>query len=372
MDGHKKLVVIGGGLAGLTSAILLQKAGFEVTVFEKKRYPFHRVCGEYISNEALPFLQSLDINLSDLGPSQISRLSVTTERGKELVANLPMGGFGLSRYQLDNLLFKHAEKLGVTFMFEKVIDIQFKDELFEITAEKGIHYSALAIAAHGKRSNLDKNLKRSFFYNRSPYLGVKYHIKTDLPHNLIRLDNFSGGYAGVCKIEDQKFNLCYLSRTSNLKGYSGISEMEENVLHKNSFLKHLFENSDFISDKPEVINEISFEPKTLIEDHLLFCGDSAGMITPLCGNGMAIAIHSAKILSESIIRHANAHNFDRHALEQDYSRRWSKEFIWRLRSGRIIQHLFGKPFLSEVAVGALTNLPALNQMIVKKTHGKVF
>jgi flavin-dependent dehydrogenase len=372
MCSNKKIIVIGGGLAGLTSAILLQKEGFEVTLFEKKRYPFHRVCGEYISNEALPFLQSLHIPLSDLGPSQINRLSVTTERGNELAANLTMGGFGLSRYELDNMLFKNAEKLGVTILFEKVIDLTFKEGIFEITAENGIHYSVLAIAAYGKRSNLDQKLNRAFFYHRSPYLGVKYHIKTDLPDNLIRLDNFSGGYSGVCKIEDQKYNLCYLSQTSNLKQYSGIAEMEENVLHRNPFLKYLFKNSEFITIKPEVINEISFEPKTLVEHHLLFCGDSAGMITPLCGNGMAIAIHSAKILAESIIKHSSGENLNRIALEQDYIRRWSKEFAWRLRSGRIIQRLFGKPLLSRFAVAAMNNLPALNQMIVKKTHGKVF
>ena len=367
-----KIIIVGGGLAGLTSAILLQQAGFEVTLIEKKRYPFNRVCGEYISNEALPFLQSLDLKLSNLGPSKINRLSVTTERGKVLTADLPLGGFGLSRYKLDKLLFDHAEKLGVTFIFEKVIDIQFKGNFFEITSESGIHHAALAIAAHGKRSNLDQKLKRSFFYNRSPYMAVKYHIRTDLPDNLIRLDNFSGGYSGVCKIEDEKFNLCYLTKSSNLKKYQGITEMEEHVLHRNPFLKNLFNNSEFIYEKPEVINEISFAPKTLIENHLLFCGDSAGMITPLCGNGMAIAIHSAKILSESIIQHANARHLDRGALENDYFRRWSKEFTWRLRSGRYIQHLFGRPFLSEVAVSALNNLPALNQMIVKKTHGKVF
>ena len=372
MTGHKKIIIIGGGLAGLTSAILLQKGGFEVTVFEKKRYPFHRVCGEYISNEALPFLQSLNIPLSDLEPAQINRLSVTTERGRQLFANLPMGGFGLSRYHLDNLLFEHAEKLGVTFLFEKVIDILFKDEFFEISAESGIHYSPIAIASHGKRSNIDQKLKRSFFYHRSPYLAVKYHIRTDLPDNLIRLDNFSGGYSGICKIEDQKFNLCYLSKTHNLKKYHGIPEMEEQVLYRNPFLKDLFKNSEFIYEKPEVINEISFEPKTLIEDHLLFCGDSAGMITPLCGNGMAIAFHSAKILSECIIKSIGDHNFNREALKQDYKNRWTNEFALRLKSGRVIQRLFGNPFLSEITIAALKNLPALNQIIVKKTHGKAF
>ncbi len=372
MTDHNKIIIIGGGLAGLTSAILLQKGGFEVTVFEKKRYPFHRVCGEYVSNEALPFLESLSIPISDFGPSQISRLSVTTERGRELSTNLPMGGFGLSRYTLDNLLFEQAKKLGVTFLFEKVIDIHFKDKCFEIAAESGIHYSKFAIAAHGKRSNLDQRLKRGFFSHRSPYLAVKYHIRTDLPSNLIRLDNFSGGYSGVCKIEDQKFNLCYLSKTANLKKYHGIPEMEEQVLQKNPFLKDLFKNSEFIYEKPEVINEISFERKTLIEDHLLFCGDSAGMITPLCGNGMAIAFNSAKILSECIMQSGGSHNFNRQALEQNYKTRWTNEFSVRLTSGRVLQSLFGNPFLSEMAIATLKTLPALNQIIVKKTHGKVF
>ncbi|MGB4399084.1 MAG: NAD(P)/FAD-dependent oxidoreductase [Daejeonella sp.] len=368
----KKVIIVGGGLAGLTSAILLQKAGFEVTLFEKKPYPFHRVCGEYISNEALPFLKSLGVPLSDFAPSHINRLIVTTPGGLELTSNLSMGGFGLSRYTLDNSLFKLAVKQGVSFHFEKVIDISFKDDIFEITAENGIHYSPIAIAAYGKRSNLDQKLKRSFFYNRSPYLGVKYHIKTDLPANLIRLDNFNGGYSGVCKIEGEKFNLCYLSKTSNLKNFTGISEMEENVLHRNPFLKNLFKNSEFLSEKPEVINEISFEPKTLIENHLLFCGDSAGMITPLCGNGMAIAIHSAKILSGCVIRYWSGENIKREALEHEYTDNWSREFAWRLKAGRTIQRLFGKPLLSEIAVRTLQALPELNEIIVKKTHGRVF
>lgn len=372
MAGHKKIIIIGGGLSGLTCSILLQKAGFEVTLFEKKRYPFHRVCGEYISNEARPFLQSLNIPLSTLEPSQITRLSVTTERGRELSTNLSMGGFGLSRYKLDDQLYQQAKNLGVNFLFEKIIDIRFKEPLFEITSENGIYYSSIAIAAYGKRSNLDQKLKRSFFYHRSPYLAVKYHIRTDLPNNLIRLDNFSGGYSGVCKIEDDKFNLCYLSKTSNLKKHQGLQDMEQRVLYKNPFLKHLFKNSEFIHDKPNVINEISFERKTLIEDHLLFCGDSAGMITPLCGNGMAIALHSAKILSECIINYAGGNNLIRQAIEGNYKEQWSKAFTLRLKSGRIIQRLFGSPILADLAVTAMKNLPVLNQIMVKKTHGKVF
>jgi len=368
------ILIVGGGLAGLTSAILLQKNGYQVRLIEKKKYPFHRVCGEYISNEVLPFLESLNIGISDLGPSQINRLEVTSVSGKILQADLQLGGFGISRFKLDDLLYQHAESLGVEFIFEKVDDIRFNEGKFRIsTSGNKVYESAIAIASYGKRSNLDQKLNRGFFYKRSPYLGVKYHIKTDFPGNLIRLDNFQGGYCGVSKIEDDKYCLCYLSETANLKKYSGIPEMEEQVLYRNPHLRNLFKNSEFLFEKPEVINEISFERKTLTENHLLFCGDSAGMITPLCGNGMAIAIHSGKIIAESIMRFAKkGAEINRLALEQDYKLRWEQQFALRLKSGRLIQKLFGSTVVSDFAVYTLDKFPFLTKGLVQKTHGEVF
>ena len=365
-------MIIGGGLAGLTSAILLQKHGYQVNLFEKKTYPFHRVCGEYISTEVLAFLESLDIGISESGYSKLDRLEVTSISGKRLDAALPMGGFGLSRYKLDHLLYQKAKSIGVNFIFEKVDQISFHEDKFKVITSGNFEYEApIAIAAYGKRSNLDHKLKRNFFYKRSPYLGVKYHIHTDLPSNLIRLDNFLGGYCGVSKIEDNKFCLCYLSEAKNLKKYGSIPEMEEQVLYKNPYLKSLFKNSEFVFQSPEVINEISFEKKSLIDDHLIFCGDSAGMITPLCGNGMAIAIHSAKILSESIIRNAPINGkLNRVALEYDYTAQWEKQFANRLKNGRRIQRLFGNTIVSNIAVSTLQHYPKMTQLLIEQTHGK--
>ena len=348
------VLIIGGGLAGLTNAILLQKNGYQVSVFEKKKYPFHRVCGEYISNEVLPFLEYLNIGISESGYSRINRLAVTSVSGKIMHADLKMGGFGLSRFKLDHLMYEEATRLGVRFIFERVDNIKFEEDKFKITTPGNIVYeSAIAIAAHGKRSNLDQKLNRRFFLQRSPYLGVKYHINTEFPKNLIRLDNFQGGYCGVSK------------------RYSGIAEMEEEVLFKNPYLKSLYKNSEFLFKTPEVINEISFEKKTLVENHLLFCGDSAGMITPLCGNGMAIAIHSAKILTECIMRNAKKGSaLNRIALENNYRLRWEKEFKMRLNSGRLIQKLFGNTVISDISVSTLNKFPGITQMLVKKTHGE--
>jgi len=43
------IAIIGGGLAGLSLAILAANANYSVALFEKEAYPFHKVCGEYIS-----------------------------------------------------------------------------------------------------------------------------------------------------------------------------------------------------------------------------------------------------------------------------------------------------------------------------------
>ena len=367
------IIIIGGGLAGLTCSILLSKAGFEVTLIERKKYPFHRVCGEYVSNEVLPLLKSLAIFPEEIGASQIQQLKVSSVNGNNLNANLDLGGFGLSRYLLDKLLYEKSKSYGTNFILEtKVNEVIFKDEKFFVSLTNHQPLQAdLVIGSFGKRSNLDQKLKREFFYQRSPYLGVKYHIKTDFPKNTIQLDNFEGGYCGINKIEDDLFCLCYLTKNDQLKKYGSIPEMEKNVLYKNPHLKHIFENSEFVWDKPETINEISFERKSILENHILMSGDSAGMIAPLCGNGMAMAIRSAKILSDVIIKHASQNILAniRANLEKEYAQLWKQNFASRLFIGRTLQRLFGSSRLSNIAVGALDKLPTLNAFLIGKTHG---
>ncbi|MBC7744227.1 MAG: NAD(P)/FAD-dependent oxidoreductase [Flavobacterium sp.] len=366
--------IIGGGLAGLTCAILLSKNGFAVTVVEKKQIPFQRVCGEYISNEVLSFLKSIHINLENTNSSELSRLSISSVTGKSLTLPLKMGGFGLSRDVFDNLLYQQAKANGVTFIFSKANNIAFADEQFTVDLSTGeVLQSKIVIATYGKRSNMDQKLNRAFFYQRSPYLGVKYHIKTDMAKDLIRLDIFKGGYCGTCKIQDDLFNLCYLSETKNLKDYSSIPEMEQGLLYKNPHLKYLFNNSEFVFEKPEVINEISFNRKSLIEDHILFCGDAAGMITPLCGNGMAMAIRSGKILAEIIIENGQEISPSKRLLvERNYSLKWKNEFALRLRTGRFIQKLFLNPHFNRLGIDILKKSKFISRMVISRTHGKSF
>lgn len=372
----RQVFIIGGGLAGLCSAIQLSKAGFGVTLAERKSYPFHRVCGEYISNESRPFLSELGFHPDHYGAAKISRLAISSVSGKLLQSPLDLGGFGLSRFLLDDQLYQLGKACGVKFLLHtKINQVTFHDNQFQVETQTGDAYRAdLVIGAYGKRSNLDQKLNRPFFFRRSPYLGIKYHIKTDFASDLVQLDNFPGGYCGISKIEDNRFCLCYLSATENLKKHGSIKEMEEQVLFKNPFLKTLFTSAEFLWEQPEVINEISFDIKSAVEDHILMCGDAAGMITPLCGNGMAMAMHASKILSQTIIEKSRAgwDYTNRLHLEKSYQARWQQQFKTRLKTGRTIQRLFGKEQVSGMVINSLRHLPAITSYIVKSTHGRPF
>ncbi|MEO9872859.1 NAD(P)/FAD-dependent oxidoreductase [Ekhidna sp.] len=368
----KDVIVIGGGLAGLINAILLSRKGLNVLLFEEKKYPFHRVCGEYISNEVIPFLEKNELFPSELKPAKISRFHLSSSSGKSLKMALDLGGFGISRKSYDQWLAKKALD-SLDIVHTRVVSSSFKDDRFLIKDKEGENHEAkIVIGAFGKRSKIDKSLERPFIHKRYPYIGVKYHIKTDeVADNVVELHNFNKGYCGVSKIENGTFNLCYLSHRSNLKKFGSIDAMEEEVLKKNPYLKRIFNQSDFLFEKPEVINEITFEKKEPVYDHILMSGDSAGMITPLCGNGMAMAIHSSKILSESIIDFFD-HGIDRQALERNYTDQWNNLFAKRLWAGRNIQKLFGSPITSEVAVAIARSVSPVTKYLMKQTHGTPF
>lgn len=364
-----EIIIIGGGLAGLVSSIQLAKAGRKVLVIEKKTYPFHKVCGEYISNETRPFLTSVGVNFDELGVKEISKFQFTSPSGRVLETDLDLGGFGISRYKLDEYLFHLAKENGVDFLLEKSVEtVDYQNDKMIIKTQDQTFESRFVIGSFGKRTKLDATLKRDFFTKRSPYIGVKYHIKTDFPQDLIALHNFKDGYCGISAIEDDKHCLCYLTTRENLRQHGTIAEMEKQILWKNPHLKKIFTESTFLYDKPEVINEISFAPKTAVENHILMAGDSAGLITPLCGNGMAMAIHGAKLLTEIILE--NYH--DRPLVETTHQKSWNQHFRQRLWVGRNVQRLFGNEVVSEIALSSFKFITPALKAVIKATHGEVF
>lgn len=369
-----QVAVIGGGLAGLTASIHLAQIGIEVILFEKNAYPIHKVCGEYLSKEVVPYLKSLGIDLEEAtNPKQLNKLHFSTVSGKSLKTDLPLGGLGISRFCLDNFLYEKAVENGVKVKIASVENCEFKSNFFFIkTTDNELFNAEIVVGTFGKRSNLDKTFHRKFIQEKSPWLAVKTHFENDnFPDNVVGLHTFNGGYCGLSKTETNVVNCCYLTTYKSFQQHKSIEEFNENWVSKNNYLADFFKNSKSLFNKPLTIAQISFENKSCIEKHLLLCGDAAGLIHPLCGNGMAMAIHSAKLVSELIADYFNAEVRNRTLLETRYQKKWKKVFKNRLWTGNILQSLMLRPKLSDFLVSSALKNDRLLRSIIKKTHGNI-
>ena len=376
-DRQYDVIIAGGGLAGLALSIQAARAGYSVALFEKEAYPYHKVCGEYISLESWNFLEELGLPLSDWNLPIIRKLLISAPDGGSIEQELPLGGFGISRYKIDAALAAIARSAGVV-LYEsvKVTDMVFNRSAFTVETSMGTFSSTVACGTFGKRSNLDIRWQRAFTRKKSArlnnYIGVKYHVQGDIPADLIGLHHFKDGYCGISRIEEDRSCLCYMTTADNLRANgNSIPEMEKNVVRQNPFLEKIFSSVVFLFPQPVTISQISFEKRAQVENHLLFIGDAAGMAPPLAGNGMSMALHGSKIAFQCI------HSFlqgqiARYEMEQEYTDRWNKEFGRRLWTGRLLQCWFGRSSRTNLLLYSLKSFPRLVSFLIRQTHGQPF
>jgi menaquinone-9 beta-reductase len=366
--------IVGGGLGGLCLAIQLAQQGVEVILFEKNTYPQHKVCGEYISMESWGFLTDLGAELETLNLPKITQLGISSENGFMLNSALPLGGFGISRHSLDHALCQIARKKGVIVHENcKVLDVQEVDEnLSEITTAQGKYRAQIVCGSFGKYAPNFTKSAIEIPIKRPNYIGVKYHIQTDLPANRIELHNFKDGYCGVSKVDNERYCLCYLSKSTNLQqSGNDIKTMEHTLLYKNPFLKKYFTQSNFLYEKPLVISNVYFHPKGTYMNGMFMVGDAAGAITPLCGNGMSMAMRASKILAALLTSYFNG-NLKKQDLISRYTTLWKDNFNTRIWAGQYLQLLFGKKTSTQLALKTLHYFPSLTEKLIGLTHGKPF
>lgn len=370
--------IVGGGLAGLCLSIQLADQGISVVLFEKNQYPFHKVCGEYISMESRDFLQSLGVPLAELNLPVINQLSISSEKGFMLSHPLGLGGFGISRYTLDHSLARIAEAKGVVVIENcKVNSVDLDNhKVYSVQTSQGVFFAGVVCGSYGKYtpSFIQKNEDYHSGVNaeRGNYIGVKYHIKTDLPVNKIELHNFKDGYCGVSAVDQDWYCLCYLTTAKNLsKNGKDIKSMEENVLCRNPHLKRYFSESQFVRAEPLVISNVQFKKKQTNVDGIFLLGDAAGSITPLCGNGMSMGMLASKLLaSELLLLFANQQT--REQCRNNYDKAWNESFKKRITAGYYLQHLFGKEQLTDYTLKLLDKFPSVTSWLVALTHGQPF
>jgi flavin-dependent dehydrogenase len=372
------VAIIGGGPAGSAAAIRLAQGGARVLLCEAGVFPHDKVCGEFLSPECAVLLGWLGLDsLAALGAAPIHTVSLSAANGAAWETDFPAPAWGLSRSTLDAALAGRAEAAGVTVRssttvlrvagnFGEGFSLQVRAHGQEDTLQAGA-----VIAAHGKRSGLDRALGRRFLRRPAPYVALKAHFRGPRLPGRIELNLFPGGYCGLSEIENGAANLGLLVRRPVFQAAGGGPHAIDNFIDwvrgQNRRLDDRLGQAARLHPRWLTIAQVPFSPKESWCGDILFVGDAAGVMAPLAGDGIAMALRSGGLAADLLLRHLDD-RLPAARLRRAYAAASAREFGPRLRLGRLLQPLLMQPHLAGLALRLLGLAPGLGRALIHGTR----
>jgi 2-polyprenyl-6-methoxyphenol hydroxylase-like FAD-dependent oxidoreductase len=312
------VVVAGGGLAGAAAAALLASAGRPVTVFEREAKPAHKVCGEFISAEAIFYLKNLGLDLDSLGGHPIHGFRLV--RGATIVScELPFEGLGLSRRVLDEALLRHCESCGAEVRRGRSLRFVEAGDRVELREDGGSPFSADTIfLATGKHDVARLRRKVSAVPD---FIGLKLHMRL-VPAQQAELAGhveillLRTGYAGLQMVEAGTANLCLLVSRAQFQQAGGtLQSLLNDLQHSEPHLAKRMEGYLPLFDRPLSIAGVPYGfvhvPKSGDPKNLFRLGDQVGVIPSFTGDGMSIALHTSAVAATCYLQGGSAAEYHR-------------------------------------------------------------
>jgi len=282
------VLIIGGGVAGLAAAIRLRELGREVLLIEAGTYPSHKVCGEFLSPEALPILESWGLT-----PHTIDRLTIHS--GKQSLALQAKAG-SCSRYHLEQFLVDKAIELGVELRTStRVTDLNAPTANIRIIgAGRLIHATS-----------------------KPQYVGYKAHFLGIATESELHMHLLPGAYYGISPIGDGIANVACLAKIGSV-----------DPDHLKSLVGGEMVFSDWLTAKVP-----HFGLKTLPKwPNTYFVGDAAATIPPASGDGIAIGLTSGVMCADYAARGAWKQ------FQQNWKRRYASRILWAKALHQLMLH----------------------------------
>ncbi len=315
-------LVIGGGLAGSMVAIRLAAAGRQVTLLEKETAAYHKVCGEFLSPEAVEYLNQVGINPLDLGAATIRFVRLSSKH-KTVETALPFTALSLSRFTLDKALLSRADESGCKVLLGSFVEqLNIRENLWFAQLRGGESVCARTVfLANGKH---DLRGWERAHTGQGDLVAFKLHwqldpAQTERLRDFIELFLFPGGYGGLSLVESDVANLCLVIRQDELRRIGRWQEILASVLNHNRHLKQRLQGARALWDRPLAISSIPYGHLAAQPFGLWCVGDQAAVIPSFTGDGMSIALHSAALATEMYLAGDSAEQYN-HRLHAQLSR----------------------------------------------------
>lgn len=294
-----EVLVVGGGVAGCAASIALARSGRRVTLIERETTPRHKVCGEFLSGEALQDLHALGIDVASLGAVPINRVRLAAAR-RAAEAPLPFPAASLTRKALDTALIARAIEAGVRIELGRAVQAlaHTADHRWQATLDDGTtHEAPIAFLATGKHDlrghtrpeDPQRWVAFKMYFRLSPVQAAELARASELML-------YPGGYGGIQPVEDGIANLCcvvqqrFLARVGN-RWENFLAKMQQDCPH----LAMRLAGAEPLLARPIAVTHIPYGfIRSTTEDGLYCIGDQAAVIPSFTGDGISIALHTAR------------------------------------------------------------------------------
>ncbi|MHA1866999.1 MAG: NAD(P)/FAD-dependent oxidoreductase [Candidatus Heimdallarchaeaceae archaeon] len=335
----REIVVVGGGPAGLLSAIEARKYDVDVLVLESKNeIGKTEHCAGLLSIDGLKKIGLEKLPLDIIQNKEIIGAKIFSARGSELIVEKKSHhALVVNRSKFNKYLASIAHDLGIEINTNsRVKKIQKNSENVELILGKHSKrkkiMAKISILAEGRFPKLNSQVGLPYpndiiFASQFIINGVKDLDKRYV--ELYQISEYAPGFFGwIIPINDEVAKVGIGSRYQPAKQYL------RNFIFSD-LLKKRFHSFKILKEMSGAIPLGSFIRRSYT-DNILVVGDAAGQTKPTTGGGVILGGIAARIAGEIAAKAVIEENYTKSFLKQ-YEKRWKKEFARNLLIMKLVR-----------------------------------
>jgi flavin-dependent dehydrogenase len=354
-------IAVGGGLAGAAFALELARNGARVVLVERSRSPTLKVCGDFLSGEAIGLLAHLGLDVGCLGARDVRMLRLACGRAAAEIA-LPFRAAGVARLRLDEALLALAAKAGAEIVRgARATRLSPGEACGRVETDRG-GFSARSVALATGKHNL-----RGWQRTAGTVTGFKMQFALTPAaraalEGRVQLVLFDGGHIGACMVDGEVATLCWQVASDRLGALGSRWQAHLASLARQSpLIGDLLSGAEATSPRPAAVSSLPFGyvRREAIGESVYPLGDQIAVIPSFTGDGTAIALASGITAARILLAGGSAH---------DYQRAFVGSLGRQFALAKAIGGALGSSLLRHASVCTASWLPGLAAGIARATR----
>lgn len=288
MADHTDVVIVGGGPAGLTTAIAARLSGFEVVVLDGARPPLDRACGEGLMPDGVAVLETLGVDLRGVKSRPFRGIRYVDDEvtAEGVFPGAP--GLGIRRTELHGALRCRAEELGVDLRWGVRVRGVAADG-FE--TDHGVVRGRWMVGADGRASRVRRWSGLDGRPARRRRFGVRRHLELEPWSDVVEVYWADGREAYVTPVGENLVGVALL--------WSGAAATFDDLLASFPSLERRVENAS-VASKDRGAGPLEQRCRAVINGNLALVGDASGYLDAITGEGLALSFRQAEALVDAM------------------------------------------------------------------------